>query len=79
MSWDLARNANTNRNADFIGTENQPLSLNTRSTSTFGRGVIMRMSLMSSFVLVFAIAMAQALLGRHFASPLPLFQSLVSC
>ena len=60
MSWDVTCNPNTNRTADFIGTENQPLSRNTRSTSTSWRGVIMRMSLMSSFVLVFAIAMAQA-------------------
>lgn len=61
MSWDLTRNANTNGTADFRGTtHNQPLSLNARSASTLGRGVIMRRFLMSSFILVFAIAMAQA-------------------
>ena len=61
MSWNLARNANTNRATDFIGTtDNQPHSLIARSASTLGRGVIMRVCLMSSFVLVFAIAMAQA-------------------
>jgi len=63
MNWDLTRYANMNRTTDFLGTtDNQPLSFNARPTRTPGRGVILRMSLMCSFVLIVGIAtvLAQA-------------------
>jgi len=63
MNWDLTRYANMNRTTDFLGTtDNQPLSFDARPTRTPGRGVILRMSLMSSFVLIVGIAtvLAQA-------------------
>jgi len=61
MSWDLTRNDNTNRTTDFEGTTyNQRISSNARPTRTLGRSVILRMSLMSLFVLVLTIAVAQA-------------------
>ena len=61
MSWDPTHNANTNGMGDWLGTtDNQPLSLKPTSTNRLGRGVIMRVSLVSSIVLIFAIGLAQA-------------------
>src|SRR5215467_9273777 len=61
MSWNLTHSTKATGTGDSMGgTENQPLSLKTRSINRLGQGATMRLSLMSSFVLVFAVVVAQA-------------------